>query len=419
MLEPPLTADEARVLGCLIEKEATTPDAYPLTVNALRAACNQSTSRDPVMNLTDHDIERALGSLRERGLTRTVHSTSNRATKYRHVVPESLDLEPADTALVAVLLLRGEQTVGELKTRTERQHSFPSTEAVVAALTTLAARADPLVRSLDRRPGQKDVRWVELLSVRVAAARDEPVLDAARSEDPYAVATAEFYDLLATAHWEGFGKLLGELLASVDPGDGPIVDVGAGTGIGLAHLRAAVPGAHVHAIEPSRAMRTALHTRLQLDDDLRRTTTVDPRPWATASPPAQAAAVVVSAVLGHLTDEERARLWRYVADHLAPGAPAVVEILPPEQPTTIPMTRYRELAVGQYVYEGWLRGEPVGDHEMDWTMEYRVVQGDERVATSTVRSRWRCVGVDEIEAEIAPFGLVLTRHDDCVVVRRP
>jgi len=417
MLEPALSVDEARVLGCLVEKEATTPDAYPLTLNALRNACNQSTSRDPVMQLGDHDVERSLASLRERGLTRTVHSTSNRATKYRHAVSESLGLEPGETALIAVLMLRGEQTVGELKSRTERQYPFASTDGVLAALTALSDRAEPLVRALERRPGQKDVRWIELLSVgRDGAADATP--DAARSDDPYALATAEFYDLLATAHWERFGAQLGELLTDVDAGVGPIVDVGSGTGVGLAHLRRAVPGVEIYAIEPSRAMRTALHTRLQLDDELRGVTTVDPRPWASASPPSRAAAVIVSAVLGHLTDEERTQLWRYVADHLPPGSPAIVEILPPERPTDIPMTRYRDVPVGRFVYEGWLRGRPADEREMDWTMEYRVLDGDTQVSVSTVRSRWRCVGVDELESEIAPFDLSLTRHEGCVVVYR-
>ena len=419
MLERPLTADEARVLGCLIEKETATPDAYPLTAKAVRDACNQSTSRDPVMTLTDHEVERALGSLGERGLTRIVHRVSNRVTKFCHVVSESLDLEPAETAIVAVLLLRGEQTAGELKTRTEPLHSFASTGEVTAALEALTERANPLVGALERGPGQKDVRWIELLSVRTEDADGQNVVDAGTSDDPYAVATAEFYDLLATAHWERFGLQLVELLAGVDPGAGPIVDVGSGTGVGLEYLRLAVPGAEVFAIEPSRAMRTALHTRLQLDAELRRVTTVDPRPWARASPPRHAAAVIVSAVLGHLTNEERTQLWRYVADRLPPGAPAVVEILPPERPMEIPMTRYRELPVGRFVYEGWLRGRPAGEYEMNWTMEYRVIHGEEQVAVSTVRSRWRCVSMDELESEIAPFGLSLTRHEGCVVVRRP
>lgn len=416
-----LTAHEARALGCLIEKEATTPDAYPLTANSLRNACNQSTSRHPVLTMSDRDVEAALGSLRERGLTRTVHSTSNRAAKYRHVLPDTLELEPGETALLAVLLLRGEQTVGELKTRTERQHDFASTDEVGAALGGLATRSVPLVRSLERQPGQKDVRWIELLSVETepTAAADVVTRNAdavAITDDPYAAATAEFYDLLATAHWERFGMQLLDLLADIDPTAGPIVDLGAGTGVGLPYLRAVAPEATIHAIEPSRAMRTALHTRLLIDDDLRRITTVDPRPWGGATLPQQACALVVSAALGHLSDDERDRLWRYVAEQMPPGAPAVIEVLPPERPIDVPMTRYRELAVGEYVYEGWQRGEPAGEYEMTWTMEYRVRHGDQEVAVSTVRSSWRCSSVEDIRAEIAPFGLSLTRHEDCVVV---
>lgn len=157
-----LTPEEVRVLGCLVEKEATVPDSYPLTLNSLRSACNQSTSRDPVVSYDDHTIEQALTSLRARGLTRTVHSTSNRATKYRHVLPDVLQIDPPETALVAVLMLRGPQTVGELKTRTERLHAFGSTDEVANVLARLAERG--LAVQLERQPGQKDARWRHLLS---------------------------------------------------------------------------------------------------------------------------------------------------------------------------------------------------------------------------------------------------------------
>lgn len=237
-------------------------------------------------------------------------------------------------------------------------------------------------------------------------------------DDPYATATAEFYDLLATAHWETFGTQLRHLLAGVDAGAGPILDVGAGTGVGLPFLRAAVPGAAIRAIEPSRAMRTALNTRLLLDDELRRITTVDPRPWADASLPEKACAVVVSAVLGHFDAHDRARLWGFVADRMPAGAPAVIELLPPDRPIDVPMTKYRELTVGEFVYEGWQRGRPIDDRVMEWTMEYRVRDGDQPVVVSTVRSCWTCIGIDDVLAEIAPYGLTADRHDDCVVVRR-
>ena len=425
-----LTAAEVRVLGCLIEKEATTPDNYPLTLNALRNACNQSTSRDPVVEYDDHEIERALASLRERGLTRTVHSTSNRAAKYRHVVPDELGVDPGETAVLSVLMLRGAQTVGELKGRTDRQHSFATTDEVVGALGALAARDQPLVLQLERQPGQKDARWVHLLSPQAAvgappAPPSSPdrgssttPTDVASSGDPYGEATAEFYDLLATGEWEMFGLRLLDLLDGVDPSAGPIVDVGAGTGVGLPYLTAAVPGARIRAIEPSKAMRTALHARLSSDAELRAITTVDPRPFLHAGLPDRACALVATAAVGHLADAERDRLWRYIAGHMPPGAPAVIEVLPPDRPITVPPTRYRQLPVGDYVYEGWQEGEPIDDRTMRWTMTYKVLDGDDVVAEYRVRSPWRCFGVDDIRAEIEPHGLTLTEHDGCVVIRR-
>jgi uncharacterized protein YceH (UPF0502 family)/phospholipid N-methyltransferase len=424
-----LDAGEVRVLGCLIEKEATTPDVYPLTLNALRTACNQSTSRDPVVSYTDGDVETALTALRARGLVRVVHSTSNRAVKYRHVVTEALGLDPAETALLSVLLLRGAQTVGELKGRSERQHAFDSTDAVSAVLESMARREQPLTLQLERQPGQKDARWVHRLAptgrpasptgTRMTASKvAEDGVDAISCEDPYGAATAEFYDLLATAHWDAFGLELLDLLDGVDPDAGPIVDLGAGTGVGLPYLCAAVPDATILAIEPSKAMRTALHTRLAVDSKLRAITTVDPRTFADADLPPSACALVASAALGHLGTPERTRLWRYIAERMPVGAPAVLEVLPPGRPITVPPTRYRQLAVGAFVYEGWQEGEPFDDRRMRWTMTYRVLDGEAVVAEYVVRSLWRCFGVDDIRAEIQPFGLALSEHQDCVVVSR-
>lgn len=416
-----LTDGEARVLGCLIEKEATTPDAYPLTANSLRNACNQSTSRDPVMSMTDHDVEQALTSLRARGWTRTVHSTSNRAMKFRHVVPEVLGLEPGETAVLAVLMLRGEQTVGELKTRTERQHAFGSTDEVAGVLSAMAARDEPLVMQLERRPGQKDARWVHLLSPvesapEAGSASPAPADAGPDPSDPYGTATAEFYELLATAHWERTGLELLDLLDGVDPTAGPIVDVGAGTGIGLPYLRAAVPDADLYAIEPSKSMRTALHTRLLLDPSLAGRVTVDPRPLADALPE-RASAVVLSAVLGHLDRSERSLLWRYAAERMHAGAPVVVEILPPYRPIVVEPTLYKSLQVGRFTYEGWQSGEPDDDRTMRWVMTYRVLDGDTLVSEQSVTSTYRCWSPDDVRREIEPHGLTMTEHGDAVVVR--
>ena len=159
-----LTAEEARVVGCLIEKAVTTPQYYPLTLNALVTACNQSSNRSPVVSYDDATVQDALGTLRERGLTRIVYSTSNRATKYRHVLDEQLELDAQELAVLDVLLLRGPQTVGELRTRTERLAEFANLGEVESTLNRMAGRDEPLVVRLDRQPGQKEARYAHLLS---------------------------------------------------------------------------------------------------------------------------------------------------------------------------------------------------------------------------------------------------------------
>ncbi|MTA63254.1 MAG: DUF480 domain-containing protein [Actinobacteria bacterium] len=159
-----LNETEARVLGCLLEKERTTPADYPLTTNALTRACSQTTSRNPVLAYQESAVESALVAMKDRGLVRFVHSQSNRSTKYRQVVDEVWNLAPDQVAVLCVLLLRGPQTPGEIKTRTERLFSFDSLDAVERALTSLASRHDAMVLKLDRSPGQKDQRWVQLLT---------------------------------------------------------------------------------------------------------------------------------------------------------------------------------------------------------------------------------------------------------------
>jgi uncharacterized protein len=149
-----------RVLGCLIEKQRTTPDAYPLTLNSLRLACNQSTNRDPVLELDEGEIRAALDRLGQRRWTRLASWSSGRSMKYRHMLGETLDLDEAQVSLLAVLMLRGAQTPGELRQRTERMHRFGEDELE----TTLAALEErELVRLLPRRPGQREQRYEQLL----------------------------------------------------------------------------------------------------------------------------------------------------------------------------------------------------------------------------------------------------------------
>jgi uncharacterized protein len=163
-----LTAPEIRVLGCLLEKQRTTPEAYPLSLNALRLACNQSTNRDPVVDYDEATIRDALHRLSRRRWARLASGQGSRAPKYRHLLDEALPLPGDELALLCVLMLRGPQTPGELKQRTERLHPLADLDAVHAGLVRLIDRE--LVVRLERRPGQKEERYSHLLSEDV----DEP-----------------------------------------------------------------------------------------------------------------------------------------------------------------------------------------------------------------------------------------------------
>jgi uncharacterized protein YceH (UPF0502 family) len=171
-----LTAPEQRVLGCLLEKQRTTPDQYPLTLNALRLACNQSTNRDPVVDYDEPTLRTALEKLSRRRWVRYASSSGSRASKYRHLVDEALGITVDQQAVLCVLLLRGPQTPGELKQRTERMHPFADLGELQTTLDSLAQRE--LVRDIGRRPGQKEDRWQHLLG------DEEEPIDTANAE-PY------------------------------------------------------------------------------------------------------------------------------------------------------------------------------------------------------------------------------------------
>jgi uncharacterized protein YceH (UPF0502 family) len=167
-----LTNNEVRVLGCLLEKERTTPENYPLSLLALTAACNQSTNREPVMSLGERAVEEAVNSLREKKLASVVFGAGARVQKYRHTLPAVYNFSPQENALLCVLLLRGPQTPGELRARGERMAGFASLADVESVLEGLAGAAEPLVRVIPARPGQKERRYVQLLAGEPA---DEPV----------------------------------------------------------------------------------------------------------------------------------------------------------------------------------------------------------------------------------------------------
>ena len=155
---------EVRVLGCLVEKQLTTPEYYPLTLNALVAACNQKSNRDPVVSYDETTVMEALDSLRERNLVYVFHGSTSRVVKYKHMLPSVYELDPAETAAMTVLMLRGPQTVGEIRGRTDRLYEFESLGQVQETLDALAKRDEPLVVKLERQSGQKDARYAHLLA---------------------------------------------------------------------------------------------------------------------------------------------------------------------------------------------------------------------------------------------------------------
>jgi uncharacterized protein YceH (UPF0502 family) len=179
-----LDAVELRVLGCLIEKQRTTPDVYPLSLNALRLACNQTTNRDPVVGYDEPTIRGALERLSRRGWTRLASGAGSRAAKYRHLLDDALGVSGPEVSVLAVLMLRGPQTPGELKQRTERLHPFATLDEVEGVLSGLIERG--LVVHLERRPGQKEARYAHLLGASEEAQSDAvgaPVLAASGDSD--------------------------------------------------------------------------------------------------------------------------------------------------------------------------------------------------------------------------------------------
>jgi uncharacterized protein len=202
-------AVEIRVLGCLVEKQRTTPDAYPLSLNALRLACNQSTNRDPVVDYDEEAVSAALRRTAQRGWTRLASGAGSRARKYRHLLPEALGLDDAEVSLLAVLMLRGAQTPGELKQRSERLHGFASLAAVEETLEGLIERG--WARREERRPGQKEERYSQLLG---GDEEGDEVTNEAAAAPPADLSAAEVE--IETADPDRLDRLETELLALRD-----------------------------------------------------------------------------------------------------------------------------------------------------------------------------------------------------------
>jgi uncharacterized protein len=209
-MEQPIDIIGVRVLGSLIEKEITTPDNYPLTLNALTTACNQTSNRDPVMAVQEAAVLDSLSELARRSLVRAVHRSDSRARRYRHLLSESLSLHPAETAVMCVLMLRGPQTTGEIRTRAARLFEFNDLAHVEITLQALMTLATPLVAQLPRQAGQKEVRYAHLLSgepqVEVHSPEPAPAVEPAEAsrvdalEDAVVSLRAEVVELRALLH---------------------------------------------------------------------------------------------------------------------------------------------------------------------------------------------------------------------------
>jgi len=199
-------AVEIRVVGCLIEKQRTTPDAYPLSLNSLRIACNQATNRDPVVDYEEATVVEALRRLALRGWTRLASGAGSRARKYRHLLPEALGVDAAELALLGVLMLRGTQTPGELKQRSERLHGFADLAAVQGALDGLVERG--YVARHERRPGQKEDRYQQLLGEEQEVVEASAEADLVPAEDRLTKLERELAEL--RSELAGLRQALGE-----------------------------------------------------------------------------------------------------------------------------------------------------------------------------------------------------------------
>lgn len=230
------------------------------------------------------------------------------------------------------------------------------------------------------------------------------------SADSYAVA-AEYYDLWAAGHWAALAPALVARLQGVDPSWGPVLDVGAGTGLGTVTIADTVPGVRVLAVEPSRSMRVGLTTRLMTRRDLHDRVTVLQTDLAGITWPERLSGFVAMAMLGHLEAEARLGLWRDLAIHLAPSAPAVVLLQPPGRPEVVPANRHTQVTLGEQEYEGWAAAEPVGPRTLRWTMTYRVLRAGELVDEQQFTSDFHTVSGDDLRAEAGDAGLVVELDD--------
>lgn len=236
--------------------------------------------------------------------------------------------------------------------------------------------------------------------------------------DPYAVA-AEFLELMSLEAWRWLGPALVDCLDGVDASAGPVLDLGAGTGLGTEVILDSIAGATVLAVEPSPALRAALFTRVLARPDGPARVTVVPGTLGEVMLPERLGGMIGMHMLGHLSAAQRGELWRELASRLAPGAPAVVNLQPPAEPVAVPRTEFVTSTVGHRRYAGSGEAEPVGPESVQWRMTYRTFEGDDLVAEAEARYHWWTIAPDQLLAEIVAAGLAAERrYPDLFIVRR-
>jgi SAM-dependent methyltransferase len=223
-------------------------------------------------------------------------------------------------------------------------------------------------------------------------------------DDPYEQ-SAEFIDLLIRDHWRLIGPVVAGALRSADPTQGPLVDIGAGSGIGTRLAADTLPDLEILAIEPSPALRAVLLSRLADSDDLRRRVTVLAERLQIATLPERLGAVMAINVLGHFPPDDRRRLWKLLADRLHPGGPALVNLLPPTEPTPVPDSLMAQTTIGRRRYEGWARAEPGGHDLLRWHMTYRTLQDGQVIDQRQASYSWWVLSQQQLTDELTQHGL--------------
>lgn len=236
-------------------------------------------------------------------------------------------------------------------------------------------------------------------------------MTAGDSSETFYDRTAEYVAVLLPTAWDGLDDALVGALDGLDTTAGPVVDIGAGTGIGTAVLARALPGAEILAVEPHRVLRTALLARVVGDRGLRDRVTVLDTDLLSAQLPDRIAAFVAMNVIGHVDPLDRPRVWALIADRLAPQGRAVLNLYPPTRPETVPATPLADVALGRRRYTGSVAAEPAGDDAITWRMNYQVTEAGVRIAECTVSNRWYVFTPEQLAAELADHRLRVAPGD--------